>query len=112
MNKTEHINKENLYSNFTNRIGLRLAMVSILTATTMSLLVSGCASRYTITTNRGYKITAKGKPRYDKSSAAWIYKDGEGVTRSISAGAVNEVSPESMSGDSQSAPKFNSSVKR
>jgi hypothetical protein len=63
----------------------------------LAFAASGCASRYNITTSKGYKITAKGKPKYDKERGGWSYKGADGKPHTISTGSVTEVAPASMS---------------
>lgn len=60
----------------------------------IALLTGGCARRYTITTNGGGQIQAKGKPRLE--GGAYIYKDLQGRPSSVPAGRVREIAPASM----------------
>jgi hypothetical protein len=55
--------------------------------------LTGCARRYTITTNSGRQITTKGKPKYDEENGVFRYTDVKGEKRAIGAGSVSEVSP-------------------
>ncbi|MBC8096314.1 MAG: YgdI/YgdR family lipoprotein [Akkermansiaceae bacterium] len=58
------------------------------------LMSSGCARRYTIVTNNGSHIPARGKPRLE--NGAYVYKDYQGRRATVPAGRVREVSPSSM----------------
>lgn len=59
-----------------------------------TLLLTGCASRYTITLTSGNTITAHSKPRLEGGSYA--YKDANGQTAYVSAGRVREIAPSSL----------------
>ena len=59
----------------------------------LASVLTGCARRYTITTNSGRQITTKGKPKYDEENGVFRYTDVRGEQRAISAGSVSEVSP-------------------
>jgi len=65
---------------------------------------SGCAQRYNIQTSRGVVIPAQGKPRYEKDRGVFVYKDVNGVQRTIPSGSVRQIAPAS---DSSSPTKFN-----
>jgi ABC-type Fe3+-hydroxamate transport system substrate-binding protein len=58
------------------------------------LLLCGCSRNYTITTNSGGQIAARGKPRL--SDGAYVYKDLQGRTATVPAGRVREIAPSSM----------------
>jgi len=78
---------------------LRLAVLILLAA-----LLSGCARSYKIQTSRGTVIFSTGKPKYAKDRGCFVYKDMNGVERTIPSGSVRQISPAS---DSPSPTKFN-----
>lgn len=57
------------------------------------LVGSGCASRYKITLTNGNVLTTKTKPRLDKASGAFLFKDAEGKPDSMPAFRVREIEP-------------------
>jgi hypothetical protein len=57
-------------------------------------LLTGCASRYTLTLNSGNRITATSKPKLQNGS--YIFKDAKGELISVPAGRVREVAPANM----------------
>lgn len=60
-------------------------------------LVAGCATRYNVTLTSGRTITAKGKPRFDKSRNSFVFKDATGQQVDIPAMRIREIAPASMS---------------
>jgi len=64
-------------------------------------LLTGCASRYTITLNNGNRITATSKPRLEKGN--YVFKDVKGQVNYLPAGRVREVSPANMSSSRMSS---------
>jgi len=73
---------------------MRKALLLALLAT--GLLV-GCASRYKVTLTNGTVVTTNGKPRYDKATDAYTYKDGSGRTIAIPSMRVRQIEPISRS---------------
>lgn len=61
----------------------------------LSLGLAGCARNYTIVTNGGQMISARGKPHYDRANAVFVYTDPNGRQRVIPAGSVSQVAPAS-----------------
>ena len=80
---------------------MRLNAKLILAALATCLLM-GCARNYSILTNNGRVITAKGKPTYDGANSVFVFKDANGVERRIPAGAVRQIAPASESSDPSS----------
>ena len=74
----------------------RLLLLSL----SVLLICSGCTSRYVMTMNNGSKIGSKGKPKL--KDGVYVFKDMNGQQRSVPAGRVSEISPESMSKDDSS----------
>ena len=66
-------------------------------------LVAGCATRYNVTLTNGRSITAKGKPRLDKASNCYVFKDTAGQQVVVPAMRIREIAPASMS--NQNAPR-------
>jgi hypothetical protein len=60
-----------------------------------TLLLTGCATRYTITLTNGGAITAHSKPRLE--GGAYVFQDATGKTAYVSAGRVSEISRNSLS---------------
>ena len=67
----------------------------------VTLLLTGCASRYNITLNSGNSITAYSKPRLE--GGHYVYKDAKGQDTYVMAGRVREIAPRGMS-----TPRLNS----
>jgi hypothetical protein len=57
--------------------------------------LTGCAHRYDITLVNGMRITRVTKPKLDKETGAYIYKNIKGEKKSINAGQVVEIAPHS-----------------
>ena len=54
---------------------------------------SGCAPRYNVTMTNGMVVTARGKPKYDKKTGAYTFKDAKGQTMSVPGFRVKEIAP-------------------
>ena len=67
-------------------------------------LLTGCARNYRMETSRGTVIITKGKPRYEKDRGVFVYRDINGVERTVPSGSVRQVAPAS---DTSSPTKFN-----
>ncbi len=67
---------------------------------------TGCAQRYTLITGSGNRVTAFGKPKLKDGN--YVFKDGQGRTKSIPAGRVRQIAPESESRPNE----FNSGTSR
>jgi hypothetical protein len=67
-------------------------------------LLAGCARNYSILTNNGGVITARGKPVFDKQNAVFVYRDLNGVERIVPAGSVRQIAPAS---DTSNPTRFN-----
>ena len=65
--------------------------------------VAGCATRYNVTFTNGQTITAKGKPRLDKASNCYVFKDAVGQQVDVPVVRIREIAPASMS--NQNAPR-------
>jgi hypothetical protein len=65
-------------------------------------LVAGCATRYNVTLTSGRTISAKGKPRFDKTRNSFVFKDATGQQVVMPAMRIREIAPASMS--SQNIP--------
>jgi TolA-binding protein len=58
------------------------------------LALTGCARQWVITLNNGSRISTRGKPQ--REGASYVFKDGAGTKRRVSAGSVAEIAPASM----------------
>ena len=59
----------------------------------LAFLATGCMNRYEITLSSGNIITTKGKPKYDKATDTFRYKDLTGKDRYVASIRVKEVAP-------------------
>lgn len=62
-------------------------------AVALAFLATGCMNRYEITLSSGNIITTKGKPKYDKATDTFRYKDLKGTKRYVPSISVREVAP-------------------
>ncbi|HYG24217.1 MAG TPA: YgdI/YgdR family lipoprotein [Verrucomicrobiae bacterium] len=69
-------------------------MKTIIFLMLVSLMATGCARRYTMTTNGGGQIVSKGRPQL--SNGVYVYKDLQGRRATVPAGRIREVAPSSM----------------
>ena len=58
-----------------------------------AILATGCKSNYDITLSNGAKITGISKPKLDKKTDRYVYKDAAGVEKSVPAMRVREIQP-------------------
>lgn len=65
----------------------------------LTLLGTGCARYYNVTTTSGRVVTSKGKPHYDKENSVFVFTDVQGQQRSIPAGSVRQIAPASDKSD-------------
>jgi uncharacterized lipoprotein YajG len=56
-------------------------------------LLTGCMHNYDLTLTNGTKITGVSKPKFNKESGSYTYKNVRGEQRSISASRVAEIAP-------------------
>jgi len=70
-------------------------MKKFLSILALGAILTGCASRYTITLTNHNQITTLGKPW--KEGGYYIFKDLSGQTNTVPAGRVVEIAPASMS---------------
>src|SRR5258708_2305145 len=70
-------------------------------------VLSGCATRYNVQLTNGAVITTKGKPKLDKTTGTYIFKDMTGNPFAIPSVRVQEIAPASMS-SRQSGQSFRS----
>ena len=59
----------------------------------LSLALTGCARRYTMTLNNGNRMTVYGKPQLIDGST-YRFKSRDGKVQTIPAGRVREISAE------------------
>ncbi len=60
-----------------------------------SVLLTGCMHNYDVTLVNGMKITRVSKPKLNKETGVYTFKDIKGREKSISAGRVVEIAPHS-----------------
>ena len=62
----------------------------------LALLIAitvGCANRYKITLTNGNTITTRSKPKLDKESGAYRFKNAKGERDSIPGFRIKEIEP-------------------
>ena len=57
-------------------------------------LAAGCAQHYNITLSNNNMMSCRGKPKYDKASDSFKFKDGYGRLVSVPAFRVKEIAPQ------------------
>jgi len=57
-------------------------------------LASGCVQHYNITLSNNNTMSCRGKPKYDKASDSFKFKDGYGRLVSVPAFRVKEIAPQ------------------
>ena len=70
---------------------------SLLLALVAAALFAGCASRYKITLTSGAVLTTNGKPKLDKATNTYTYKDAQGRTAVIPSVRIRQIEPISRS---------------
>ena len=60
-----------------------------------TVFLTGCMHNYDLTLVGGRKITRVSKPKLNKETGVYTFKDVKGRTNSISAGRVVEIAPHS-----------------
>jgi hypothetical protein len=70
-------------------------MKNILLLLLWAVLLAGCMHGYDITLVNGIKITHVSKPKLNKQTGVYTFKDIKGRTNSISAARVVEIAPHS-----------------
>lgn len=60
----------------------------------VACLASGCAQHYNITLSNNNMMSCRGKPKYDKASDSFKFKDGYGRLVSVPAFRVKEIAPQ------------------
>ena len=82
------------------RLNHRMKAIPLLgLALGLSLLATGCARNYNVTTSGGRVITSRGKPHYDKQNSVFVFTDMRGQERRIPAGSVSQIAPASDKSD-------------
>ena len=59
----------------------------------LMLAGNGCAQRYKITLTNGNVLTTQSKPRLDKTSGAYKFRDAEGKPDTMPAFRIREIEP-------------------
>ena len=67
--------------------GLGLLLLGVLLGS------NGCARRYKVTLTNGNVYTAAGKPKFDKETGAYSFKDTKGKPISVPGFRVKEIAP-------------------
>lgn len=55
--------------------------------------LAGCSNRYQITLNNSHTITARGKPKFDKATNTYRFKDAKGKPSYVPALNVRQIEP-------------------
>jgi hypothetical protein len=66
---------------------------AVLLALVLSLTAAGCANRYKITLTNGNVITTRNKPKLEKESGAYHFKNAQGKKDSIPGFRIKEIEP-------------------
>ena len=66
---------------------------ALLLALVAAGLVAGCASSYKITLTNGTVLTTNSRPKLDKATDSYSYKDARGKTVVIPSGRIREIAP-------------------
>jgi PBP1b-binding outer membrane lipoprotein LpoB len=72
-------------------------MKNVLVLLLSSVFLAGCMHNYDLTLVNGKKITHVSKPKLNKETGVYTFKDVKGRTNSISAAKVVEIAPHSSS---------------
>jgi PBP1b-binding outer membrane lipoprotein LpoB len=72
-------------------------MKNILLLLLVAVFLAGCMHNYDLTLVNGMKITHVSKPKLNKQTGVYTFKDVKGRTNSISAARVVEIAPHSSS---------------
>jgi hypothetical protein len=75
----------------TLHLARRLLLVAVLG--TVAVASQGCLNRYKVTLISGNVITTHGRPKYDKATDTFRFKDAEGKPRTIPSIRVKEIEP-------------------
>jgi ABC-type Fe3+-hydroxamate transport system substrate-binding protein len=59
----------------------------------VAVFVAGCASRYQIVLTNGTILTTNSRPKLDKATNSYTYKDAKGKTVVIPSGRIREIAP-------------------
>jgi len=70
-------------------------MKNILLLLLSSVFLAGCMHNYDLTLVNGKKITHVSKPKLNKQTGVYTFKDVKGQTNSISAARVVDIAPHS-----------------
>jgi len=60
----------------------------------LASLAGGCAQHYNITLQNNNTMSSRGKPKYDKASDSFKFKDSYGRLVSVPAFRVKEIAPQ------------------
>ncbi len=60
----------------------------------LASLVAGCAQHYNITLSNNNMMSSRGKPKYDRTTDSFKFKDDYGRLVSIPAFRVKEIAPQ------------------
>jgi hypothetical protein len=72
---------------------LFVKMKNVLLLLLCAVFLSGCMHRYDLTMVNGMKVTRISKPKLDRQSGLYSYKNIKGEKRVISASQVVEIAP-------------------
>ena len=60
-----------------------------------AVFLAGCMHNYDLTLTNGMKITRVSKPKFNKETGVYTFRDIKGRTNSINAARVTEIAPHS-----------------
>jgi hypothetical protein len=69
-----------------------------------AVALTGCMHRYDVTLTNGMKITHVSKPKLDKQSGLYVFKNIKGQKEYITAARVIEIAPHSDEKSPKSSP--------
>jgi len=57
-------------------------------------VLTGCARRYNITLSNNHVMSTTNRPKYDKATDSYKFKDGQGRPSSLPAFRIKEIAPQ------------------
>jgi ABC-type Fe3+-hydroxamate transport system substrate-binding protein len=60
----------------------------------LAFMTSGCVRHYNITLSNNNVISTRGKPKFDKATGTYQFKDANGRPSSVPAFRIKEIAPQ------------------